>query len=87
MQLTLELHPLSERIRLTRETLGLGRTEFANLLGMNSFGERTIRGWEIGEHIPSQRKLDDIALLEEYLAKQRGLAPFRRNKRKKTNFY
>ena len=53
---------LSEKIRLTRESLGVGRTEFANLLGMNAVGERTVRGWETGEHIPTKKKLEDISL-------------------------
>ena len=47
-------------IKSIRENLGLGRTEFANLLGMASTGERTVRGWETGEHKPTAKKLTDI---------------------------
>ena len=50
---------IAEKIKHTREQLGIGRTEFANLLGMNSVGERTVRGWETGEHVPTKKKLND----------------------------
>ncbi len=73
-------------IRETRKKLNLGRTEFANLLGMNSTGERTVRGWEDGEHKPTTKKLEDIQNLEEQLKTLRENAPFRRNKRKKIRF-
>lgn len=63
-------------IKDTRKRLGLGRTEFANLLGMNSTGERTIRGWELGEHKPSVKKLNDISKLEKNLNELRHKAPF-----------
>ena len=77
MQLEIEFpEVISEYIQETRENLGLGRTEFANLLGMNSQGERTIRGWETGEHIPSKNKLQNIKSLESNLNKQRKNAPF-----------
>ena len=62
---------LSEKIRLTRESLGVGRTEFANLLGMNAVGERTVRGWETGEHIPTKKKLANIAMLVEKIEQQK----------------
>ncbi|MBE9527096.1 MAG: DNA (cytosine-5-)-methyltransferase, partial [Proteobacteria bacterium] len=77
---------IAEYIRETREKLALGRTEFANLLGMNSTGERTVRGWETGEHKPTQKKLEDIKNLENRLKELRNKAPFRTNKRKKTKF-
>ena len=68
---------LPEIIRLTRENLGVGRTEFANLLGMNVSGERTVRGWEAGEHTPSKKKLQDIATLVDRVNQQKQSAPFR----------
>jgi len=68
---------VSEYVLEVRKKLGLGRTEFANLLGMNSTGERTIRGWETGEHKPTPKKLSDIANLEQELKKIRELAPFK----------
>ncbi|OFA29254.1 DNA (cytosine-5-)-methyltransferase [Glaciecola punicea] len=75
-----ELKPnsnIAEYVLSIRKNLGLGRTEFANLLGMNSSGERTVRGWEKGEHTPSKKKLADISILELKLAKIREQAPFR----------
>ena len=86
MQLSLEIENMQEYIQTTREKLGLGRTEFANLLGMNSSGERTVRGWETGEHKPTPKKLNDIKNLEEILADQRKAAPYKHNDKKKTNF-
>ena len=77
MQLDFEFDNLPEAIRLKRENLGLGRTEFANLLGLNSSGERTIRGWEIGEHRPTKKKLDDINRLEAQLQDIHSAASFK----------
>jgi len=37
--------------------MGLTQAEFAELLGIGYSGERTIRGWENGEHAPSPSKL------------------------------
>ena len=68
MQIEIEFpEKISEYVLKTRKSLGLGRTEFANLLGMNSQGERTIRGWETGEHIPTKNKLQDIKNLKSNL--------------------
>ena len=69
-------------IQDTREKLGLGRTEFANLLGMNTAGERTVRGWESGEHKPTPKKLTDITNLESTLQEIRKNAPFADNRPK-----
>ncbi len=70
----------AQYIRETRERLGLGRTEFSNLLGLNSTGERTVRGWETGEHKPTQKKLQDISRLEGSLKELREKAPFSQKK-------
>jgi DNA (cytosine-5)-methyltransferase 1 len=70
---------IADQIRFTRETLGVGRTEFANLLGMNAIGERTVRGWENGEHIPTKKKLNDISMLVDRIEKQKQAAPFRQD--------
>lgn len=86
MQLEIEMETSSEYIRQTREKLGLGRTEFACLLGLNSTGERTVRGWENGEHVPSKNKLVDIRNLEAKLKKQRSLAPFKIDNRNRQDF-
>lgn len=56
-------------VQAKREGLGLTQKAFAELLAMPEAGERTIRGWELGEHIPSAAKraqiknLPDTALL------------------------
>ena len=77
MQIEIEFpEKISEYVLKTRKSLGLGRTEFANLLGMNSQGERTIRGWETGEHIPTKNKLQDIKNLKSNLNEQKKNAPF-----------
>jgi DNA (cytosine-5)-methyltransferase 1 len=57
------------RVQTKREGLGLTQKAFAELLGMPEAGERTVRGWELGEHLPSPAKraqienLPDTALL------------------------
>ena len=76
MQLDINLKSVSERLYNTRKRLGLGRTEFANLLGLKSAGERTVRGWETGEHVPSKKKMEDISNLETMLHNQRENAPY-----------
>lgn len=47
-------------VRAKREGLGLTQRAFAVLLGMPEAGERTIRGWESGEHVPSLAKQSQI---------------------------
>ena len=47
-----------------REQLGISQKDLAMLLGMNENGERTVRGWEIGEHKPSPTRLQKIKDLE-----------------------
>ena len=86
MPLDIEIKNLPEYIEGTRKKLGLGRTEFANLLGMNSTGERTVRGWETGEHIPTKKKLDDIKSLENTLTAQRKNAPHAQDEAEYTEF-
>ena len=76
LQLDLRLVELSEFVKATRENLGLGRTEFAHLLGLNSAGERTVRGWENGEHKPTPKKIDDIKALESRLEETFANAPY-----------
>lgn len=77
---------IAEYIKNTRKNLGLGRTEFANLLGMSSIGERTIRGWEEGEHKPTKAKLDAIANLESELKERFEKAPFRQKSEEDCDF-
>tara|TARA_Y100001960_G_C14689045_1_gene835394 strand:- start:248 stop:1525 length:1278 start_codon:yes stop_codon:yes gene_type:complete len=40
--------------------LGLSQLEFAQLLGLKNNGERTVGGWERGEHNPSEAKWQQI---------------------------
>ncbi|MEP5267722.1 MAG: helix-turn-helix transcriptional regulator, partial [Lentilitoribacter sp.] len=60
MDMTAYVNVEAEYIKELRRSLGLGRTELANLLGLGSNGERTVRGWEEGEHQPSKKKWADI---------------------------
>ena len=45
--------------------MGLTQCEFARRVGLNTNGERTIRGWESGEHEPSKSALSRILSLHE----------------------
>jgi DNA (cytosine-5)-methyltransferase 1 len=51
---------VGEWVQAKREGLGLTQRAFAVLLGMPEAGERTVRGWELGEHIPSLAKQAQI---------------------------
>ena len=79
MKVDNKINNISEFITKEREKLGLGRTQFANLLGMPSTGERTIRGWENGEHVPSKKKLEDINALKSKIDNFLENAPFKYN--------
>jgi DNA (cytosine-5)-methyltransferase 1 len=76
MQINIELQSISEYIKETREKLGLSYTEFAHFLEMSSGGERTVRGWETGEHFPSKKKIDAISALKIKVQKQLTNAPY-----------
>lgn len=54
-------------IRGKRELLGLSQLEFAELLGLKSNGERTVRGWESGEHTPTPSKWLQINTLATHV--------------------
>lgn len=73
-------------IKKLRDNLGLGRRELANLLGLSSSGERTILGWEEGEHSPSPKKWKDILKLEDKLKEALEAAPFRHNESSESKF-
>lgn len=45
--------------------MGLSPTEFALLLDMKENGERTVRGWESGEHKPTSAKWEKIVALSD----------------------
>lgn len=70
---------IASAIRDKRERLGLTQQEFAELLGLNSNGERTVRGWENGEHNPSAIKLKLIEELHTHV-------PFKMPKDRKNLF-
>jgi DNA (cytosine-5)-methyltransferase 1 len=57
-------------VKVKRERLGLSQKEFSELLGLTRGGERTIRGWELGEHLPSASRRAQIELLPD-------VAPFK----------
>lgn len=67
----------AKKIKSIRDNLGLGRTEFANLLSLGSQGERTVRGWEEEEHKPSAMKVESILALEDKLKLALKNAPFK----------
>ena len=46
-----------------RKSLGVSQKELALLLGMKEAGERTVRGWENGEHKPSTTRLAKLEAL------------------------
>ena len=46
-----------------RKSLGVSQKELALLLGMKEAGERTVRGWENGEHKPSATRLAKLEAL------------------------
>lgn len=54
----------SELIKAKRKAFGMSQLQFAELLGLNKNGERTIRGWENGEHSPSITKIAAIEALQ-----------------------
>jgi len=70
---------ISRFIKSKREGMGLTQAEFAQILGMNEHGERTVSGWERGEHAPSPSKLKLIHELPDR-------APFKSSKKRKSSF-
>ena len=60
----------AEFIESKREKMGLTQKEFALLLDMKENGERTVGGWERGEHKPTEAKWKKIVELPD-------TAPFR----------
>lgn len=59
-----------------RRATGLNQKQFAELLGLGPSGERTISGWERGEHNPSPTKIKSlIAINPEIPFKDRNKNP------------
>lgn len=73
-------------IKNMRKKLGIGRTEFANLLGLGATGERTVRGWEEEEHEPSSAKWQAILDVEKNMTEYLENAPFRQQPENECNF-
>lgn len=69
---------LAEIIKEKRNAIGLTQKEFAELIGLGPSGDRTVSGWERGEHKPSPTK---IRLIEDMDTS----VPFR-NTRHKNSF-
>ncbi len=55
----------ADYVRTKRERMGLTQRAFAALLSMGPSGERTVRGWESGEHIPSDEYMKQMDELDE----------------------
>ncbi len=62
-------------IKKRREALGLNQREFAEFLGLREGGERTVGGWERGEHQPSPAKLSAIESLHLKVPFKRSSKP------------
>ena len=54
----------STLVKRKRDGFGMSQKEFAALLGLNDNGERTVRGWENGEHKPSPARMQAIKSLK-----------------------
>ena len=76
----------SNYIKKLRIKLGLGQRELANLLGLGKDGERTIRGWEVGEHRPSPLKWGRIIDLEKDMQDYYDKAPLKQGEESDANF-
>lgn len=61
----------ADQIKSKRQRLGLTQKQFADLIGLGPTGERTVRGWENGEHLPSIKGLERLNCIPEN-------APFKR---------
>ena len=53
-------------VREKRGKLGMTQLEFAHFLGLKENGERTISGWERGEHKPSSSKLQLLSEVQTH---------------------
>jgi DNA (cytosine-5)-methyltransferase 1 len=55
-----QINNFSELVQVKRTQMGLTQRAFAELLGLGDTGERTVRGWELGEHRPSHTKINQM---------------------------
>ncbi|WP_105201628.1 DNA (cytosine-5-)-methyltransferase [Pseudoalteromonas sp. T1lg10] len=81
-----EISNTSHYIKQLRDNLGLGQREFANLLGLGKDGERTVRGWEAGEHKPSPLKWSRILELKDEMKHYYDNAPLKQQPIEKSKF-
>jgi DNA (cytosine-5)-methyltransferase 1 len=65
----------AEIVRRKRESIGVSQREFAKLLGLKENGERTVRGWESGEHLPSISKRNEIQNLKTEVPYKQVFSP------------
>ena len=73
-------------IKKLRKEFGLGQRELANLLELGKDGERTIRGWEAGEHKPSASKWSLVVDLPDKMKRFFENAPLKQKPRKEALF-
>jgi DNA (cytosine-5)-methyltransferase 1 len=80
MHKTSQSFDVASYIKKKRTRMGLSLKDFAARLDLNENGERTVRGWESGEHSPTKKKLE---LIEQLVEK----SPFNAKKNKNINFH
>ena len=73
-------------IRDLRKRMGVGCSAFASLLGMGTTGERTVRGWESGEHEPTLNKWKEIIKLEDVMNTKTENSPFKQKSIESSKF-
>lgn len=66
-------------IKQKRINMGLTQLEMASLLGLKENGDRTVRGWELGEHLPTPTKWKLIEKLPD-------ISPFKYDDSKTPSF-
>ena len=67
----------SNLVKAKRKAFGMSQKQFAELLGLKENGERTVRGWENGEHTPSHTKIAAIEALHTTI-------PFKQTEKKES---
>jgi len=76
----------SQYIKELRDNLRLGQREFANLIGLGKDGERTVRGWEAGDHKPSPLKWSRILELQDEMKRYYENAPLKQKTLEESQF-
>lgn len=66
--------------------MGIGCSTFAQILGMGSSGERTVRGWESGEHQPTHNYWNQIIKLEDVMNTHTENSPFKQESIENSKF-